>query len=368
MLNKNKKVLVITNMYPSDKHPSFGIFVKNQVSALRDKELDIDVAAIQDQRMDKMHVIKKYLLWVFQIFKFLILNGKKYNVVHAHYVFPSGLFAMFFKRIFGTKVVVTAHGGDIDRMAKKNKIISKITNYILNGADHIIAVGYQLKEEIIQTYSINERKVSIINMGVNRKVFEPRSKLDTKSNLNLDQEHFHILFVGNLIKAKGVQELIFAFQDLQKKDQKIELHLIGAEKEPAFLADLKKEIGARELTKINFYPPKSQKEIAQWMAAADVFVLPSHMEGFGLVALEAMSCHTPVVGSDVGGLSYLLRNNAGIPVQPANQESLFNALEKILTDKSFRQILIDNGEKQADQNKESVQIDKLLNIYNLNGE
>ncbi len=81
---------------------------------------------------------------------------------------------------------------------------------------------------------------------------------------------------------------------------------------------------------ITHQEPLPQKEIAKWIAAADVFVLPSHHEGFGLVALEAMAVGTTVVGSDVGGLSYLLDNEAGILVEPKNPESLAAGLKQAL--------------------------------------
>lgn len=355
-------LLVITNMYPSQKTPSFGIFVKNQVTAIRNKGIHVDVVGINDHRMGKFYIIKKYLMWIMKIFLYLF-KGRKYHIIHCHYVFPSGFFGLIFQKLFGTRLVVTAHGGDIDKMARKNKFLFKQTKKILEKADEIIAVGEKLKHDIVNDFGIPKERISIINMGVNRNVFKPIHKDAAKNQLNLSRDFMHILYVGNLIKAKGLEELVGAFKNLKKDFPNIQLHLIGANKEPSFLKSLKEKITNEKIDNIYFYPPMKQSEIAVWMSAADVFVLPSHMEGFGLVALEAMSCHTPVVGSDVGGLSYLLSNNAGVLVQPENTESLKNGIEKVLKDADFRRKLILQGEKRADENDEKKQISLLLNVY-----
>ena len=78
-------------------------------------------------------------------------------MIHAHYVFPSGYLALLFKRLFGTRVIVTAHGGDIDKMAKKSEKLFQLTKVILHEADHVIAVGEELHQQLMTDFSIDPR-------------------------------------------------------------------------------------------------------------------------------------------------------------------------------------------------------------------
>src|SRR5699024_5579626 len=144
-----QRILIVSNMYPGKRSQTYGNFVRNQVEQLREKGLIVDVAAITDPRKGKFHTIKKYSLWFLKIFFILIFKGRKYDLVHAHYIFPSGWLALLFKRLFNTKVFVTSHGGDIDQMPKKGQYIYRQTKNILRKADHVIAVGEQLKKDMV---------------------------------------------------------------------------------------------------------------------------------------------------------------------------------------------------------------------------
>lgn len=363
----NKRILVITNMYPNQKNKSFGIFVKNQVDALKSKGLVIDVVSINDSRMGKILVLKKYFIWFFKFLYRLLVNGKKYDVIHSHYVFPSGFLGLFFKQLYGTKLVITAHGGDIDKMARKSLFFFKQTKKVLQHADEIIAVGEKLKNDIVNDFDISDQKVTVLNMGVNRQIFKPQDKQLAKREIGLNIEKSHLLFVGNKIKAKGIRELVTAFKLVKKVHPNIELHLIGDNKEPYFLREIESEILEEQINDVYFYPSMGQKDIARWMAAADIFILPSHMEGFGLVALEAMSCHTPVIGSDVGGLSYLLGNGAGVLVPPNDFDALKNGITEVLSNPELRDTLVRLGEEKAREYSEVIQIEKLLVIYGMIG-
>lgn len=359
-----KKILVISNMYPTEENKTFGIFVKNQVKALEALGNQVDVIAINDPKNGKFRVLKKYIIWFLQTLVNLGLYGKKYDVVHAHYVFPSGMLARFYKKVWKTPCVVTSHGGDIDRMAKKSRRIRNWTDLILKDADHVIAVGDALYNEIHRDYKISSDKLSILNMGVNRNVFKAYPKPEVRAELGLKPGKKPILFVGNIIREKGLNDLVSAFLKVKKTQPEAELYLMGASRNQAYRQELESLIEENGLTSDVFFKnPLPQADLAKWMSAAEVFVLPSHLEGFGLVAVEAMSCLTPVVGSDVGGLSYLLKEGNGILVKPKDAESLAEGILKVLDDDELKEDLIRNGEKKAAENDEEQLILKLQNIY-----
>lgn len=359
-----KTILMISNMYPNKRRKTYGIFIKNQVEALLKKNYTVDVLAIKDPRKGKFFLLKKYVLWFLKSLIILITKGKKYDIIHAHYIFPSGLLALIFKKVFRSKVVITSHGGDINQMPNKGKVIYQLTKKILQKADAIIAVGEELQAQMIQNFHVPEEKLTVLNMGVNRNIFTPKISKEKKEHFNLSNKNFYLLFVGNLIREKGVLDLLEAYALLKRKYPFIKLHLIGATIDEAFNDQLEKVIEEKQLGGVTFHSPMGQEQLAQWMHAADAFVLPSHMEGFGLVALEAMSTHTPVIGTNVGGLKYLLKDGAGVLVEKENPKALAEGIEQVLIDEKLRQDLIHKGEKVAEKNCEEEIINQLICIYN----
>ncbi|MBT2693704.1 glycosyltransferase [Bacillus sp. ISL-55] len=359
---KQQKILIISNMYPSVAAPTFGIFIKNQVTALEAAGLSIDVIAINEPGRGKLKVIQKYLKWLFKGFWGLIY-GYKYDVIHAHYIFPSGLLALLYKMIWKKKLVVTSHGGDIDKMAKKNKFTSWGTRKVLSEADHIIVVGYRLYDDILRDFEVDEDKLSLISMGVDRRIFKPlydRDKLRKK--LVVKEKEKVLLFVGNFIKDKGVYELFQAYKKLRETDPDITLHIIGRLTDKELFDELVNQAGGT--APIFYHGALKQSEIADWMNVAEALILPSYIEGFGLVALEAMACETPVVGTKVGGLEYLLADESGVLVEPRDEDSLFKGISLILDNQDLKESLKANGIKRVEEHDQQRIVSKLLEIYN----
>jgi glycosyltransferase involved in cell wall biosynthesis len=358
-----KKILVLSNMYPTEKAKSFGIFVKNQVEALRGRGLQVDVIAVTNPRTDKVNVLTKYIFWFLRALIHCMTKGRSYDIVHAHYVFPTGMLGLLYKKWWKKKLIVTAHGGDIDRMANKSGRIRQWTTTILQEADHVIAVGHKLAEQIHHDFGVPKENISVINMGVNRRIFQPLDKGEARKRCGINEQEIPILFVGNIIRQKGLIELVEAFFKLKKEYPSVSLYMIGAKKDDAFYHELIDRIKEAGINDVHIYDAMKQQEVAVWMAAAEMFVLPSHLEGFGLVALEAMSCHTPVVGSRVGGLAYLLGDGAGVLVEPGNPDSLFEGMKKVLHDFALRKQLIQKGEARAQENDQERIIDQILKLY-----
>lgn len=325
-----KKIVVFSNMYPSKEHPTYGIFVKNQVDLLRTSGLSIDVKAIDNPGKGKIATLQKYIGWFLKSLLYLLKNSKNLSLSHAHYAFPTGLISLIGKKLMGIPYIVTVHGGDIDKMAAKSNWIANLTKSILQQADGVIVVGEKLKEDVIQRFGVVEKRVHVMSMGVNTAIFRSMPKIEVRDELAIPQDQQVILYVGNVIKAKGLLELIEAFKMLKKDLSERNLYIIGSQKDQSFVEELRKLINGKNLQDIHFQEPLGQDNLAKWMAASDVLVLPSHHEGFGLVALEAMAAGATVVGTNVGGLSYLLNDGAGVLVEPKNAFSLAKGIEHVL--------------------------------------
>jgi glycosyltransferase involved in cell wall biosynthesis len=360
----NDKILVITNMYPNKENRSFGIFVKNQVDALKKRNLQIDVLAITNSKSGKVNIPKKYFIWFIKTILILLTKGRHYQVVHAHYVFPSGYLGLLFKRLYKSRLIVTAHGGDIDKMAKKSPRLFNMSKTILHEADHVITVGEELYHQIITNFSVNSNNVSIINMGVNRQIFKPLDKQTAREQCGLAMDPKTILFVGNLIEQKGLLELMEAMVMILQSESSGQLILIGAEKDATFIKRLEHKIIEGNLqNNVKLLGIKDQSEIALWMCAADCLVLPSHIEGFGLVALEAMACGTPVIGTNVGGLKYLLGEGAGKITPVQNSKELAKSILDVFSSTEKRNSLIKNGYKKAEENDQERILNRIMEVY-----
>ncbi|PYF07592.1 glycosyltransferase [Ureibacillus chungkukjangi] len=345
-----KKVLVISNMYPSSEHLSFGIFVKNQVDALKKEQIDVIVAANNNPATGKKNTILKYSKWALSVFSKAMKERKLISITHAHYVFPSGVFSYVLKKAFNIPYIVTAHGGDIERMAKKSAKIRNWTQKILKESSHVIAVGPVLAEQIEKEFNIPKERILICSMGVNREVFHQTDQKQARKQLGIEEEDYIYLFVGNVIKQKGVEELLHAFKQVQKStDQKVKLVIVGSRRDQSFINSIEPLVDSS----VKLIDPLEQMDLVKWFQASDVFVLPSHIEGFGLVALEAIATGTPVIASRVGGLVSLLENGAGHLVEPQNSEALASEMLNAL-----------NTPKEQYYQKQAA--DEILHIHDAN--
>ncbi|MGY4688892.1 glycosyltransferase [Salibacterium sp. K-3] len=358
------RILVISNMYPSASAPTFGIFVKNQVEALMNKGNQVDVAAVTNPAMGKKNALKKYSSWMWSTLRRLRKAGRDYDMIHAHYAFPSGIPARMYAKRLGIPYVVTCHGGDLNKMAKKGRFFQKETRKILEDAAQVIVVGEDLKQQVVGDFGIPAEKVSMFSMGVDRRVFYPKQQIDMQEVLQLSPYEKHILYVGNIIEEKGIGDLVEALPNVKKELPNVRLHVVGPAKQEDYLQQLKAritELGVEEA--VTFQGVKSQSEVADWMAAADLFVLPSHLEGFGLVAVEAMACKTPVVGTNTGGLADVLGDGAGAMTEPQHPASLAEEITDVLENKSRRETMIAKGLEKAAANDAEAVTDQVLAIY-----
>jgi teichuronic acid biosynthesis glycosyltransferase TuaC len=359
-----KKMIVFSNMYPSKEHPTYGIFVKSQVELLRAEGLEIDVIAIDDPTKGKAQTMGKYSWFLVRSIFYLMKNRKVLSHSHAHYAFPTGAISLLGKKLFGIPYVVTVHGGDIDQMSKKSTIIATWTKKVLKSAGFVIVVGEQLKKDVIQKFEVKEDHLKVISMGVDTDIFKPTSKQDSRKKIGIANHTSLILYVGNIIKSKGILELINSFALLKEQKSDLKLVLIGSQKDEEFVESVRTIIQEKALSGIQMLQPLDQRELTNWVSSADALTLPSHHEGFGLVALEAMAMSIPVVGSDVGGLSYLLNQNAGILVQPKDVQSLKNGIEMAL-DVDSNSIEWDEVRNKVKKHSYKNIVKELIELYKL---
>jgi D-inositol-3-phosphate glycosyltransferase len=182
----------------------------------------------------------------------------------------------------------------------------------------IIASTEREKDDIVRYYGASPEKIGVVPCGVNRELFKPADKKTVRQKLNLDDDKI-LLFVGRIDPLKGVEQLLEAVSYL-KDNSTLRLVIIGGDDDDDDAVTWLKEVTKKlDLTdRVTFHGLVKHNELPLYYNAADVTVVPSYYESFGLVALESLACGTPVVATDVGDMSNIIIQGETGYVVPEN--------------------------------------------------
>ncbi len=261
------------------------------------------------------------------------LNEK--TIVNAHFATISGFSASLAKKVRDFPLVVTCHGSDVLN-ASKNLFYRGIFTFSANNSEKVIAVSSFLKREISKL-GVSSGKVSVVRGGVNTVLFNtsiPKDK--AREILNLKRNRKYILFVGSSGKIKGLIYLLEAFKKLSNTFRDLYLLIAGRIPQKDLYKGLDKEIADR-IINLGVQPYIKMPFV---MRCADIFVLPSLFESFGLSLLEAASSGVPFVASNVGGIPELVRELMGrnypFLVPSGDVEAIYHACAELLANDSLR--------------------------------
>jgi glycosyltransferase involved in cell wall biosynthesis len=240
------------------------------------------------------------------------------DVILSYWLYPEGLAAVMAGRKLGVPVIVGSRGSDLLRIA--DGVTRRGTARALRQAAAAIVVSGELRREAISLGAPADRVHLVVN-GCDRSVFHQGDRAAARAALGVDPSARLVLYVGHLLASKGLTELASAWSAVRAAVPHAALALIG---EGAMRPTLAASPG------INLLGPRPAREIAQWLAACDVFTLPSHSEGCPNVVIEALACGRPVVGTTVGAIPDLLDETSGLLVAPRDSEALQKALIRAL--------------------------------------
>jgi D-inositol-3-phosphate glycosyltransferase len=223
------------------------------------------------------------------------------------------------------------------------------THIICKVADCVLAATPAEEAQLFWLYDAWRQKIKIIPPGVDLERFHPISKAKAKETIGIPAHHRNILFVGRIEPLKGIDTLLRAICLLQKRHPHIIEHvcvsIVGGDPhadtldtEMGRLQDLRAELDIHDV--VTFLGSKDQDTLKYYYAAAEMVIMPSHYESFGMVALEAMAMGTPVIASEVGGLAFLVKDGeTGYHVPSRDPESLAESIYKLLWDEETRRKL-----------------------------
>ncbi len=247
-----------------------------------------------------------------QVDKFSRQNGYQYDLIHSHY-WLSGLVGRQLQQWWDIPHITMFHTlgavkNAVDTANREPEIRIKSEKEICTDCHRIIAPTEREKEHLISYYDAVPEAISVIPCGVNLNIFKIIEKRIARSRLGFKEEGI-ILFVGRVVPIKGIDKLLMALNHLEYTEQ-LKLLVIGGDKncqnEINRIKDLSKNLKTDRT--VTFLGLVDQETLPYFYSAADVCVLPSHYESFGLVALESLACGTPVIATDVGGVRSYVRD------------------------------------------------------------
>jgi len=262
-----------------------------------------------------------------------ILRRQRYDILNTHFAIPSGPTGVMLARFFGTPQVLTIIGGDIYDPTKKlspsnNLLLHIVVRSVLNSSRHIIAISEDIQRRAREDYNCR-KDIQVIHYGLRPFSFERKSR----AQLGVPEGDIMLISIGRLIKRKALGDLLLAMSRLE--DQRFRLLIIGEGPEELHLRDLAKRLGLS--SQVDFLGAIWGEPKFQYLAASDMFVLPSVHEGFGLVFLEAMYCGLPVIASSSGGQTDFLRDGeTGFLVPVGDVDTLAERIQRLARDEGLR--------------------------------
>ncbi len=283
-----------------------------------------------------------------------LVNSYEFDVIHAHdwMTFKAAVFA---KQVSGKPLVVHVHATEYDRSAgNPNPAVLDYERFGLENADRIIAVSNFTKQKIVDHYKINPSKISVVHNAVEHK--PSQSAPQTADDKEKDPM---ILFLGRLTIAKGTDYLLRAAQKVIQVVPNAKFVFVGKGEMIKELVDMSIDLGIS--SNIVFTGWLSHEQVDTAYRQADLFVMPSITEPFGLTALEAMRNGTPVLISRQSGVSEVIQNC--LKVDFWDIEAMANKILSVIKFQPLQETLRENGQYDVKHLNWETQTQKIVSIY-----
>lgn len=303
---------------------------------------------------DKNQVFHHLPEFVEGIITFAKKEALTYHVLHSHY-WLSGWAALALREQWGAPVIQMFHtlGHMKNSVAQREADMEtdlriQVETEVMAQADCLVAATPLERAQMTWLYGADTSRIQVIAPGVDLSLFRPIPPGEARARLGLPADHQMVLFVGRIEPLKGIDTLLRAMallvRDFPKWQEQVYVSIIGgdpsagpeaANQEMERLKQLRTELGIGDL--VVFLGAQDQDTLNLYYSAAEVVVMPSHYESFGMVALEAMACGTPVIASKVGGLAFTVQDGVtGFHVPERDPEALAAKISLLLRTPDLR--------------------------------
>jgi D-inositol-3-phosphate glycosyltransferase len=300
-----------------------------------------------------------------------------YDLVHSHY-WLSGQVGWLATARWGVPLVHSMHTlarvknaalAESDMPEPAGRLIGE--SQVVGAADRLIANTEQEAEQLVGLYGAKPERVAVVHPGVDLETFQPGDQALSRARLGLPPHAPVLLFAGRIQPLKAPDILLRLAADLLERDperyRELTVVVVGGPSgtglaEPHHLTRLARQLGISERTR--FVKPVSQNLLAEWYRAADIALMPSYNESFGLVAVEAQACGTPVVAAGVGGLVTAVRDGeSGLLVPGHDPADYATACARLLDQPGLLQQMRTGARKHAAEFGWGSTADRLVGVY-----
>lgn len=321
--------------------------------------------------------------FVQRVQNFVLRENLGYDLIHSHY-WLSGWASLDLRSTWCVPVIQMFH----TLAEMKNRVVQtpgeresmrriEVEGQVMHFADRLIAATPLEKAQMSWLYGADADKISVVPAGVDLNLFRPIPRPEAKTRIGIPPHHRMILFVGRIQPLKGIDTLIRAMKKVIHQYPDLKDHLcvsiIGGDPNPDSVLEqteferlnrLRTDLGIGDL--VTFLGAKDQDTLVYYYSAAEMVVMPSHYESFGMVALEAMACGTPVIGSDVGGLSFSIEDGFnGYLVPGQDPGALADKIALLLKRRSLRDHLGEQAIRWAERYSWTYIADEILDVYEM---
>ncbi|MEC9272091.1 MAG: glycosyltransferase [Chloroflexota bacterium] len=280
-------------------------------------------------------------------------EGLEYDVIHSHY-WLSAWVGRELSQALNVPHVVTFHTLGLIKMQSRAGEVEQVERPIIETevmatVDRIIAFSPHERDAMARLYAADTNKVSLVPCGVDLSVFRPLDQKTARDRLGLNGERI-LLYVGRVEPLKGLDLLVETAAQMDSEDG-VRMMVVGADANGGQEMDRVKQLAKeRDLEdQIDFVGQVDHLELPLYYNAADVCVVPSYYESFGLVALESMACGTPVVATRVGGLSTIIQHGRTGYLKPWRCPDAFaNSVEMLISSDSLQQSMGEAARQRAE--------------------
>jgi D-inositol-3-phosphate glycosyltransferase len=367
---------IYVDVYTRSQNPNLP-----RVTHLADRGRVIHVKAGPEEPYNKNDIYYHLDEFVAGVKAQVAADGITYDLIYSHY-WLSGLVAAALRRAWNIPFVQMFH----TLAEMKNRVAQtpaerepdrrlNCEREVMGLADGLIAATLLEKQEMDQFYGADSEKIAVVPPGVDLNFFKPMAQNQALDYLGMPHNHKMILFVGRIQPLKGIDTLIRALGLVKKQEPALVddvcVCIIGGDPHPDSaveqaefdrLQSLRAELELDNL--VTLMGAKEQDTLVYYYAAAQMVVMPSHYESFGMVALEAMACGTPVVASDVGGLSFNIEDGYnGYLVPGRNPQAMADKIILLLRYQVLRDQLAEQARTWVTRYSWVTIADELLEIF-----
>ncbi len=302
--------------------------------------------------------------------RFAQSEGLEYDLIHAHY-WLSGVAGLALREAWGAPLVQMFH--TLGRL--KNSVAQspaevepelRITEEarIIAGADRVVAANVVERAHLVWYYGARQDRIAVIPCGVDTELFQPMPRATAKDLLELPSDPL-LVYVGRLQPIKGLETLLEAMTLVMRATRLMVIGGDADEPENGHAAYLRERVSALALAeRVRFLGAQPQRRLQLFYAAADATVMPSYYESFGMVALEAMACGSPVVASRVGGLTTTVQDRVtGLLVPEGDPSALAAALDTLLGDTALESRLAAQAQRWAAEHRWPCVAEAVCRLY-----